>query len=145
MAPESSPPASVSPYEPPKTEGAKRPAVILWFRVYAGVIATLSLLAVAASFWLVIKMGNDAIVDLNTGETIAGGPRDKVVLLTMAALGVVFGVLHGVAAAVPYKPWAWVLGIVVIGLGVTGCTVVFAAPLLFYWIKPITKAAFQRL
>lgn len=147
MANEPSPPSPVSPspYEPPKTEGAKRPAVIFWYRVYAGAIAFLSLLAAVASLWLMIKMGNDAIVDLNTGETIAGGTRDKAVLITMTALGVVFGGLHAFAAAVPYKPWAWVLGIVVIGLGVTGCTVVFAAPLLFYWIKPITKSAFQRL
>lgn len=135
-----------SPYEPPKTETkSARPAVIVWYRMYASMIALLSFIAVAGSAWLMIKMGNDAIVDLNTGETIAGGARDKAVFITMIVAGLFFGGLHTFAAAVPYKPWAWVMGIVIIGLGVTGCTVVFAAPLLFYWIKPVTKAAFQRM
>ena len=137
---------SPSPYEAPNTETkSARPAVIFWYRMYAGMIALFSFVAVAGSLWLLIKMGNDAIVDLNTGETIAGGARDKAVFITMIVVGLFFGGLHTVAALVPYKPWAWVMGIIVIGLGVTGCTVVFAAPLLFYWIKPTTKAAFQRL
>lgn len=138
-------PPSTAPYEPPKTEGARRPAVIFWYRAYAAMIALVSFLGVFASLWVLVKLGDSAIFDPRTGETLAGGAADRTVLVTMAAIGVVFGALHAFAATVPYKPWAWVLGIVVIGLGVSGCTVIFAAPLLWYWIKPTTRAAFQRL
>jgi hypothetical protein len=49
------------------------------------------------------------------------------------------------AAMVPYKPWGWTVGLLVIGAGLASCMVLFAIPLLVFWLKPETKAAFGRL
>ena len=44
----------------------------------------------------------------------------------------------------PNKPWVWVYHLVMICVGMTGCTVVFSIPLLIFWLKPEVKAWFGK-
>ena len=61
-------------------------------------------------------------------------------LVTTALLGC----LYAGAASLPLEPWAWTAAVVAIAIGLTSCTIVFALPLLVYWLKPDVKAAFRR-
>jgi hypothetical protein len=62
-----------------------------------------------------------------------------------AILGVVFGIVFLVALFLPAKPFNWIVGIVVIALGMTSCCLWPALiPMLIFWVKPETKAFFGR-
>lgn len=118
-------------YEPPRSARG-RPAVILWYRVYAA--TTLLLYVGMLVGWTM----------LNTGDR-PHGPEAALMLLIVLGAALVFGGFYAVAAMVPYKPWGWTLGLVAICLGLSSCLVVAAVPLLIYWMKPETKAAFGRI
>lgn len=74
-----------------------------------------------------------------------GAAQAQLATLLVLLSSLAFAVLFGVATFVPYKPWGWTIGVVALGLGLTSCMVIFALPLLIYWLKPETKAAFGRL
>jgi hypothetical protein len=123
-------PFGYEPYGPPETS-ARRPGVILWYRVYAATM--IALYVGAGAFWhFLAPQGPSAAAGLVT--TI-------VLLLIIAALGALFVI----AALVPYKPWGWTFGLIAICIGLSGCTAAIAIPLLIYWMKPEVKAAFCRL
>lgn len=63
----------------------------------------------------------------------------------LAVGGLSFGGFYAIAAMIPRRPWRWTVGLVAICLGLTGCTAPFAIPLLIFWVKPETKAAFGRI
>ena len=108
-----------TPYQPPREVRDARPVVILWFRVYAGMMALLSV--------AMLIVGAQASASL--------------VLLTSAPLAALFAV----AAFIPFKPWGWSLGLVAIVLGLASLAVPFAIPLFILWFRPTVKAAFARL
>jgi hypothetical protein len=112
-------------YRAPEHVSDPRPRVIFWYRAYAAVmmLASLALLGFAVLTW-------------SAHETQA-------ILLLLVAMASV--ALYGTAALMPFKPWAWTLGLIVIALGVPGVTVVVCVPLLLAWMKPNVKAAFCRL
>ena len=115
---------SFAPYEPPASRDA-RPAVILWYRVFAGFMTLLSL----ALFGVAIVTLRDA-------------PLTALVTCVIAAALVA---LYGVATFVPFKPWGWTVGLIAIALGLASGVAMFAIPLLLFWFKPNVKAAFARL
>jgi hypothetical protein len=111
--------------------------VILWFRVYAAVmmLASLAMLGLAL-------MGYEATrPEVAIEANAAGAPLVAVVLVL---LSVALVALYGVATFVPLKPWGWTVGVVAIGLGLAGGSVIFAVPLLVHWLRPQVKAAFAR-
>ncbi|MBX3221201.1 MAG: hypothetical protein KF795_11830 [Labilithrix sp.] len=120
-------------YEPPSGVERGRPAVITWFRVYAATTVLLYVGMLVA--WLAVAANGPAM----------GGAELALVLLIFGVVVLLFGGLFAVAAMVPYKPWGWTVGLVAICLGLTSCMAVAAIPLLIYWMKPETKAAFGRL
>jgi hypothetical protein len=133
MQPGSPRPFGYEPYAPPGPQRG-RPAVITWFRIYS---------ATMAAFYV----GFLALWQFLTPT----GPRYEAragtelgILLGLGFVVLVFGGFHVVAAAAPYKPWGWTIALVAICLGLTSCMFV-AIPLLIYWLKPETKAAFGRL
>ena len=67
-------------------------------------------------------------------------------IITGVVLIVVSAPLMIAFAAAPFLPrrgWAWIAGMLLIGLGMTSCCCVPAClPLLLQWIKPETKAWF---
>ena len=91
------------------------------------------------------------IVLLFLGEEIAGWPPGedpKTVFVYGVALAVTGAVLHSVcfsAFFLPRRPWAWVVHLVLIALGLTSCcTLPASIPLLVYWLKPDAQAWFGR-
>jgi hypothetical protein len=130
------------PYAPPGADSYgrdARPAVILWFRIYAAVM----MLASLAMLGLAVLMGYEATrPEVALSANAAGAPLVAIVLALIAAALVA---LYGVATFVPFRPWGWSLGLVAIGLGLAGGSILFAIPLLVFWLKPEVKAAFARL
>jgi hypothetical protein len=128
-------PFGYGPYAPPEATGS-RPAVITWYRVYASMMVMLYVGFLVLWLFLTPSSG-----------TGTGAANPEVVISLLIVLGVVllFGGFHAVAALVPYKPWGWTVGLVAICIGLTSCTAVAAVPLLIFWLKPETKAAFCRL
>lgn len=127
------------PYAAPASHRDARPAVIVWFRVYAAVM----MLASLGMLGLAILMGYAATrPEVALDPNAAGAPLVAIVLTLLATA---LAVLYGVAIFVPFKPWGWTIGLVAIGLGLAGGSVIFAIPLLVFWVKPEVKAAFARL
>ncbi len=122
-------------YEPPMAERG-RPAIITWFRVYAGATVVLYVIA-----FLALCQFLTPAVPVEGYPTVA----ESTTVLVLGLLVVAFSGLFAVAALVPYKPWGWTVGLIAICLGLSSCTAVAAIPLLIYWMKPATKAAFGRL
>ena len=118
-------------YAPPPSQRG-RPAVITWYRVYASSTLLLYMLVGA---WLL----------MSSAEQSHLGPEQAVTLLGVGLLVLVFGVFYAVAAMVPFKPWGWTVGLIAICLGLSSCLAVVAIPLVIFWMKPETKAAFGRL
>lgn len=85
--------------------------------------------------------GTMMLFQIDQGIADESGRTAGVIILVVSLL---LAGLYTFAAIVPLRPWAWTVGIVAIAIGLTGCTIVFALPLLLYWIKPVTKAAFGR-
>jgi hypothetical protein len=133
---------SYEPYAPPGPDSYgrdARPAVIVWFRLYAAVMTLASLVMLG----LAVLMGYAATrPEVALDANRAGAPLVAIVLALIAAALVA---LYGVATFVPFKPWGWSVGLVAIGLGLAGGSMLFAIPLLVFWLKPEVKAAFARL
>jgi hypothetical protein len=131
----------MNPYAAPSPDSFgrdARPRVILWFRVYAAVM----MLASLAMLGLAFLMGYEATrPEVAIEANAAGAPLLAVVLVLLSAALVA---LYGIATFVPLKPWGWTVGLVAIGLGLAGGSVIFAVPLLVHWLRPQVKAAFAR-
>ncbi len=107
--------------------------MIAWYRAYAASMAMLYLVTCG--------VGTMMLFQIDQGIADDGGRAAGVLVLCVS---LVLVALYTFASIVPLKPWGWVVGLVAIAIGVTGCTIVFALPLLLQWVKPITKAAFGR-
>jgi len=121
-------PLGPSPFAAPRDARDARPAVILWFRVYAAMmtVAMLALLAVGL---------------LAASAASAAGDAAYVMIGASALLAPFFAV----ATLVPFKPWGWSVALVAIALGLASAGIVFAVPLMIAWFRPTVKAAFARL
>jgi hypothetical protein len=127
------------PYEPPEYEADARPAVIVWYRIYAAFM-TLAALAGLGVTIVLARATADPEVAVRPGAADA-----QVFVLLSLLLSVSLAIFYAVATFVPYRPWGWTVGIIAIGLGLTSAMVIFAIPLLVHWLKPITRAAFGRM
>lgn len=114
-------------YRAPAAQREARPGVIRWFRVYAGLMSIVS----AAGLALAVLVATPHEASFVTAVTC-------VMLGALAAF-------YRSAAFVPFKPWGWTVGLIAIALGLAGCAAVVAIPLLVFWLRPLTKAAFARL
>lgn len=106
----------------------------LWYRVYCVAMALLYLFVVGMGLFLVFlpETSNTREIDMITGAAYA-------------VVGVIFLLAYSVAAMLPRKSYNWIVGIVVIALGLTSCCFLPATvPLLIFWLKPETKAYFGR-
>jgi hypothetical protein len=63
----------------------------------------------------------------------------------LIAVSVPFSLLFAAAPFLPRRPWAWIVHLALIALGMTSaCCIPACLPLLLFWIKPETKAMFER-
>jgi hypothetical protein len=119
---------------PPNLAPVSRPQVVVWYKAYLGFLLFL--------FLIVVAVGAMFFTDMFDAEDLDGMPPEL-----MGGIYVVMGIVMIIptvaAFFLPRKRWAWIFHIVMICIGMTGCTVFFSIPLLIFWIKPETKAWFD--
>jgi hypothetical protein len=116
---------------------AEAPPVLKWFKLYAGLMASLYGIITLIGLFVVFAAGGDEEMSLMEKLVVA-----SIFLVLCGGLTALFG--FGVFA--PPVSWVWVYDIVLIAIGLTSClTIPAALPLLLYWIKPETKAYFGRV
>jgi hypothetical protein len=110
-----------------------KPTVLVWFKVYCGILAALYLLLILIYL----------LIDSNSLEMEA---------LEAQILGWIFigiSIPLFIVSILPFllkpKPWVWIYDLVIICIGMTsGCFLPICIPLLIFWIKPETQAYFRR-
>lgn len=124
---------------PPPTP-AGTPSVVTWFKVYAGLMMALYLLVMGIGIFLFVAGASiPELEDMNRDMS-------PVVLgVIYGIMGFVFAVAYSIGLFVPRKPWGWIIGIILIALGMTSlCCLPATIPLLIFWLKPEAKAYFGR-
>lgn len=107
-----------------------------WYRVYLAILMVLyAAVAVVGVVLVVVKPESRQYEQAEI--VMLGG--------LYAALGTVFFIIFAAALFLPPKPYNWVVGIVLICVGMTSCCFLpICVPLLIYWIKPETQTFFGR-
>ncbi len=107
-----------------------------WYRVYCASLASIYLALMV--FGIIIAVLQPVNKEYSAQEMLIMG-------IIYAILGAVFLLIFTVALFLPPKPYNWIVGIVMIAIGMTSCCFVpFLIPLMIYWVKPETKAFFGR-
>ena len=124
-----------SPFIAPVDNETGRKA-FLWYRVYCGVMVAIYLAVMGLGIAFIVIQP----------ETTEQSPAEVLILGTInAVLGAIFFPIFAVALFLPRKSWNWIVGIVMMAIGMTSCCFLpFLIPLLIYWLKPETKAYFGR-
>lgn len=107
-----------------------------WYRVYCAVLTVLYLLV--AGMGIALAVFQPEVPDYRPQE-----------LLIMGAIYAIIGsflfLVFAVALFLPPKPYNWIVGIVMMAIGMTSCCFLpFVIPLFIYWLKPETQAFFGR-
>lgn len=106
-----------------------RPGVVTWYKVYCGAMAAMYLVAGAAGAWMLTEGG------LAT--------EDYVTAVILAVVAFPLAIAYIVGIFLPRSKGTWIYGIVLIAIGLTGCTLVAAIPLLIFWVNARTKDWYQ--
>ncbi len=113
------------------------PTGVVFYRVYCGLMATMYLLlAIAGVLGAIFR------------EELAGEYDDPNEFLMMGVIyggcGLAIGIPFVASFFLPRQQWAWIVGIILIGLSLTSvCCLPISIPLLFFWLKPETKGWFH--
>jgi hypothetical protein len=123
----------------PLDETAYPPPVWKWYRVYAGLMAAMYVLFTA--FMVVFGALEATHPGRQRGPAIAAW----VYLVVIVGGSALLAAAYAAAFFLPFKPWAWIYHIVLIGIGMTSvCCLPACIPLLIYWFSPETKRFFGR-
>lgn len=111
------------------------PPVYKWFVVYCVCMALLYIsLPVIGSVFLFAEPDPE----MSAAEA-------KFMGVLFIVLGLVFFVPYAAAPFLPRQNWVWILGLVLICIGLTSaCCLPACIPLLIYWLKPEMKAFYGR-
>ena len=107
-----------------------------WYRVYCAAMAVLYLALAVLGIVLVLVPFESSAKD-----------REQMVIIGIvyAILGAIFFLIFAVAFFLPPKPYNWIVGIVMLAIGMTSCcTLPAVIPLLIFWVKPETQLFFGR-
>jgi MFS family permease len=112
------------------------PAVVFWYKMYAGLLAFIYLLAAGCSLFLLFAdpatLGKDVAVARAMGA-----------MLLVMSLGLFVACL--VSLVLQPRPWLWIYNLVLICLGMSSaCFLPMTIPLLIFWLKPETKRHFGK-
>lgn len=104
--------------------------------MYCAVLAILYLLVIALGIFLLAFMPSSR--EYSQQEiTLAG--------IAYIVVGAILFLVFAVAFFLPPKPYNWIVGIVMMAIGMTSCCFIpFVVPLFIFWLKPETKAFFGR-
>jgi hypothetical protein len=122
------------PPQPGMLYPGQKPAVLVWYKVYLAFMIALMVLVVGVGVFLFFAPIPPEEFD-GLSKEIMGG--------IYIALGIIFAIPPIIALFLPKRPWVWIYHLVMICLGMTGCTIVASIPLLIFWIKPEVKAYFN--
>ena len=115
---------------------ARTPPVFQWFVAYC------ILMALGYLGLVVVGIGSiftEPDKDMSAEEATLMGA-------VFIILGLVFCVPYAVAPFLPRTSWVWVLGLVLICLGLSSaCCLPICIPLLIHWLKPEMKAFYGRI
>jgi len=112
------------------------PPVVIWYKVYAGLMAVMYLLVLVGGIALPLIAPEE--VDLDADD-----PPAWAVSLVVGCVSLPFAAAYVAAFFVPVKPWAWIYHLVLICIGFTSvCCMLASIPLLIFWLRPETKAYF---
>jgi len=126
-------PSSPAPLPDASPLPENRPGVIAWYRAYLAVLVLLFLFSAGAG---IVPL----VFEIDPEEL---GMPPVAFAAIMTGMGGVLLLLTAAAFFLPRRPWAWIYHIVLICIGMTGCTVGFSIPLLIFWIRPEVKAWFR--
>lgn len=135
-----SPNSTNQPTTQPILNPGERPPVVMWFKIYAW-------FGVAGGFLLsgigvFLMFGAEIFPEESITE------EDRLMFPIMGGVYMVMGLITTIpffiAALTKQKSWQWVYNLVIICLGLTTCSLVFAIPLLIFWLKPECKAYYGR-
>jgi uncharacterized membrane protein len=127
--------SSTSATEPDYVDGSPS-RVWKWYVAYCGLMALmyLGLLVLGIVFMAV-----------DPGELEANPDEAKLMGAMFAILGLIFFAPYAAAPFLPKRPWVWILGLVLICLGMTSaCCLPAAIPLLIFWLKPDNRRFFNK-
>ena len=111
------------------------PPVYRWYVVYCIVMALLYLTTAAMG---VVFMFVEPDRDMSAAEA-------KLMGTVFLILGLAFFVPYALAPFLPRQSWVWVLGLVLICIGLTSlCCLPVCIPLLISWLKPEMKTFYGR-
>ena len=114
----------------------KPPPVVVWFKVYTGLMTLLYLVCFVGGVVLVYYA--DEIPGLDPTEILVQG-------IILAVMGLPFAIVFALPLFFKPKPWVWIYNIVMIAIGMTSCCCIPACvPLLIFWLKPEVKLWFGR-
>lgn len=107
-----------------------------WYRVYCAVLTLLYLMVIALGVFLLVAQPQSR--EYSSQELAIAG-------FVYIIIGTILFFLFAVALFLPPKPYNWIVGIVMMSIGMTSCCFIpFLIPLIIYWVKPETKAFFGR-
>lgn len=115
----------------------RRPGVVLWFKIYAGFLCFMYVVLMAAVVYQPLAAWIDDDEDIGWTSTIP--------LQFFFVLGIALFVVCFIPLVLRPRPWLWTHSLVVICLGMTSaCFLPICIPLLIFWLKPETKAFYNR-
>src|SRR5512134_1365332 len=105
------------------------PPVLMWYRIYAGLMAAMyvvvTLVGVSLPMWMPPGGAED--------------PPPWLFALIFGCIGAPFSGAYIAAFFLPRRPWVWIYHLVLICIGLTSaCCMMASIPLLIFWIKPET-------
>ena len=109
-----------------------------WYRIYLAVFMGVAFMGAALGGILIFSAQEGSMSSQEAQETLFTG-------VFYLIFGLLFGVIYLIGLLLPRRPWNWVVGIVFIALGLLGCCMLPSIPLLIFWIKPETRAYFERM
>ena len=119
------------------TQNRNRPACVVWFKVYAAMMAFCWL--VFAVLGLIFTFSAPALADTDwdmAADMFSG-------LAFLVAGGGLF-LVYALALFLKPRPWVWILDLLLILLGMLSCLLMlFLIPLLIFWMKAETKRYFR--
>lgn len=110
----------------------QRPGVVVWMNVYAVFMALLYVLCSVGGVLLWLNL-----------EAMQGDEDFAPTAIVLMVVGPPLAIAFGIAPFLPRRKWAWIYDIVLIAIGLSGCTLVAAVPLLIFWLQQRTKDWFN--
>lgn len=113
-----------------------RPAAVTWYRAYCYLNVLLNLASIGAGIWMI---ENKELLGERFGTD---WPADVWPMIGSSLMlgGAIFTVGSVVVLMLPNKPWAWVVHLINLIVGVMGCfTALLCIPLLIVWFRPEVK------